>query len=131
MKRHLTFANAASALALFVALGGGSALALSGGDVDPSKGEKLQPGTVVRGMIGATDHTSASPGAVRTYASLPRGARLPAGATDTAVTVDGGADSAEHDCTGTAPAFRKPLGKSAHEVHAALSGCLQYRDRSS
>jgi hypothetical protein len=110
LRRHLSFANVASALALFAALGGGSAMALSGGGGATQTKAKLPSGTVVRGVVGGTDHTSADPGGVRALASLPRGARLPAGATDTAVTVEDGDDDAEHNCAGSSPAPTAPRG---------------------
>src|SRR4051795_2459439 len=46
IRRHLTFANVASAIALFVALGGGSAAALSGSNTVQS--DDLGPGAQVK-----------------------------------------------------------------------------------
>src|SRR4051812_13708812 len=45
IRRHLTFANVASAIALFVALGGGTAVALTGSDTVQS--DDLGPGSQV------------------------------------------------------------------------------------
>src|SRR3954468_7929498 len=45
IRRHLTFANVVSAIALFVALGGGTAVALTGSDTVQS--DDLGPGSQV------------------------------------------------------------------------------------
>jgi uncharacterized delta-60 repeat protein len=78
IRRHLTFANVASAIALFVALGGGTAVALNGADTVQS--DDLGPGAQVKGpdvaanAVNGTDVVDNSiTGADLAASALPRG----------------------------------------------------------
>ena len=98
LRRHGSFANAASALALFVALGGGTAIAVSGGG-DGAK-RAFQSGDVVRGVIGARDNVGTSLESITAFASLPPGARLPGDPSSDSITVQGAATTRKTTATG-------------------------------
>ena len=69
LRAHLSFANVAATIALFVAIGGGTALALSSADQVPS-------GATVRGAIGGDYHAfDAQASDFGAVASLPMSAR--------------------------------------------------------
>jgi hypothetical protein len=91
IRRHLTFANVASAIALFVALSGGTAVALSGTDTvqsdDLGPGSQVTAPDVAANAVNGTDVVNGSiAGADIASSALPKGRSVTSSCNPTSTT---------------------------------------------
>src|SRR6478672_10479750 len=80
IRRHLSFANVASALALFIVLGGGSAVALSGSNTvqsdDLGPGAQVKAPDVANNAIDSADIKNGQVSVKDTNKVIPSGATI-------------------------------------------------------